>query len=340
MPRIAVGERHDAIVQLAVDRWQELVGAKVTLDGLDPLIAPGVVAAQCAQPCDIACPDRIRSQTLRELVDQTAQVPPAPRGPSSPLGVRDRRGEGTVVATLAALCGADRGVAAIVADAAQRRAVLADVLDPARLGVEVAVLGGGRCDADALRARVAMAADRPGLLIIEYGVLPMIELPPDVHVALVDPPSDAESAAWAQAHAAGRWLHLLWGDEETAFALKVAERQWELRPVAAEIWRALDGAGHAPWGDELDELLLGGSDSMRPPATVAAAVQALAQIGLLQVDATGIHVLPATGARLDEAPGAIASRNRLDQVRAFIAQANALSFAGSAVSYDDARAIG
>ena len=64
-----------------------------------------------------------------------------------------------------------------MADAAQRRAVLADVLDPARLGVEVAVLGGGRCDADALRARVAMAADRPGLLIIEYGVLPMVELP-------------------------------------------------------------------------------------------------------------------------------------------------------------------
>jgi hypothetical protein len=227
-----------------------------------------------------------------------------------------------------------------VADAAQRRAVLADVLDPARLGVEVAVLGGGRCDADALRARVAMAAGRPGLLIVEYGVLPMIELPPDVHVALVDPPSDAESAAWARAHAAGRWLHLLWGDEETAFALKVAERQWELRPVAAEIWRALDGAGHAPWGDQLDELLLGRSNSMRPPATVAAAVRALAQIGLLQVDATGIHVLPATGARLDEAPGAIASRNRLDQVRAFIAQANALSFAGSAVSYGDARAIG
>jgi hypothetical protein len=79
---------------------------------------------------------------------------------------------------------------------------------------------------------------------------------------------------------------------------------------------------------------------MRPPGTVASAVQALAQIGLLRVDASGIHLLPATGARLDEAPIAIACRNRLDQVRAFIAQSGALSFAGSAVSCDDARAIG
>lgn len=340
MSRIAVGERHDAVVQLAVDRWQELVGPKVTLDGLDPLTSPGVVAAQCAQPCDIACPDRIRSQTLRELVDHADRVASAPQGPSPPLGVRDRRGEGTVVATLAALCGADRGVAAIVADAAQRRAVLADVLDPARLGVEVAVLGGDRCDADALRARVAVAAGRPGLLIIEYGVLPIIALPPDVHVALVDPPPDVESAGWAQAHAAARWLHLLWGDEETAFALKVAERRWELRPVAAGIWRALEGVAHHPWGDQLDRLLLGASDPMRPPATVAFAVQALAQIGLLRVDATGIDVLPAGGARLDEAPGAIACRHRLEQARAFIAQAGSLTFAGSAISCGDARAIG
>jgi hypothetical protein len=340
MPRIAVGERHDAVVQLAVDRWQELVGPKVTLDGLDPLTAAGVVAAQCAQPCDIACPDRIRSQSLRELVDGSDHVPPAPRASSPPLGVRDRRGEGTVVATLAALCGADRGVAAIVADAAQRRVVLADVLAPARLGVEVAVLGGGRCDVDALRARVAAASGRSTLLIIEYGVLPVIELPPDVHVALVDPPPDAESAGWAHAHAAARWLHLLWGDEETAFALKVAERQWELRPVAGEIWRALNGVAHHPWGNRLDQLVLGASDPMRPPATVAAAVQALAQIGLLRVDATGIHPLEATGTRLEEAPIAIACRTRLEQARAFIAQAGALSFAGSAVSCDDARAIG
>ncbi len=339
LSRIAVGARHDAIVQLAVDRWQELVGPKVTLDGLDSLTDAGVVAAQCAQPCDVGCPERIGAHTLRALLDDAVGHGPAPQS-APPIGVRDRRGEGTVVATLAALCGADRGVAAIVADAAQRRAVLTDVLDPVRLGVEVAVLGGGRCDAGALRARLALAAGRPGLLIIEYGVLPVIELPPDVHVALVDPPPDAEAAAWAETRAAERWLHLLWGDEEATFALKVAERQWELRPVAAEVWRALQGAPHHPWGDQLDRLLLGTSDLMRPPGTVAHAVTALRQIGLLQVDATGISVLPGTGARLDGAPQSIACRDRLDQIRAFIAQAGSLTFAASAVSCGHARAIG
>ena len=340
LARVAVGARHDVVVQLVVDRWQELVGPKVTLEGIDPLTDADLVTAQCAQPCDIACPDRIPSRAVRELVqdDDGPATPPPP--PGAPLGVRDRRGDGAVVATLAALCGADRGVAAIVADAAHRRAVLSDVLAPHRLGVEVAVLGGGRCDPDALNARMTSAAGRPALLILEYGVLASVTLPPDVHVAIVDPPPDAPAADWVQTHAAGRWLHLLWGEEESAFALTVAERQLAFRPVAAEIWRALAGTAHHPWGNHLDRLLLGPLDAMRSPAAMANAVIALAQIGLLRIDATGIQVVPETGARLDDAPHAVACRARLEDVRAFIARAGSLTFAGSAISCGDARAIG
>ncbi len=339
LSRVSVGTRHDAVVQLAVDRWQELVGPKVTLEALDPLADARAASAQCQQPCDVACPDRIRSYTLRELMDQPDRLPPPPNGPP-PLGVRDRRGDGTVVATLAALTGADRGVAAIVADTAHRRAMLVDVMGPERLGVEVAVLGGRRCDMDALRRRVAVAEDRPGLLILEYGVLPEVELPPDVHVALVDPPPDAESSAWAEARAAGRWLHLLWGEEEVAFARRVAQGRWELRPVAAALWRALADGVHRPWGEDLDRELLGPSDIMRPPAAVAHAVQALAQIGVLQVDADGIRGLPASGARLEEAPQTRACQVRLDEIRAFLDRAGSLTFAESAISCGDARATG
>lgn len=79
---------------------------------------------------------------------------------------------------------------------------------------------------------------------------------------------------------------------------------------------------------------------MRPPATVAHAVHALVEIGVLQVDATGINVLPTTGARLDQAPRSVVCRDRLERIRAFIARAGSLTFAGSAVSCGDARAIG
>ena len=338
LPHVSVGARHDVVVQLAVDRWQELVGPKVTLEGLDPLTDGRAVAAQCQQPCDVACPDRIRPPALRDLMDHPVRLPPPPHA-SPPLGVRDRRGDGTVVAALAALCGADRGVVAIVADAAHRRVMLKDVMDPHRLGVEVAVLGGGRCDLDALRGRVAQTRDRPGLLILEYGVLPEVELPPDVHVALVDPPPDAESAGWAEARAAGRWLHLLWGDEEVAFTRRIADGRWELRPVAAALWRTLADGVHRPWGPDLDRELLGASNPMRPPGAVADAVCALSQIGVVQVDADGIRGLPATGALLADAPRAQACRDRLQQIHAFL-DGGSLTFGGSAVSCGDARAIG
>lgn len=218
--------------------------------------------------------------------------------------------------------------------------MLTDVMGPHRLGVEVAVLGGRRCDLDALRRRIALAADRPGLLLLEYGVLPDVELPPDVHMALVDPPPDAEAAEWVEARAAGRWLHLLWGEDELAFARRMAEGRWQLRPVAAALWGVLADGVHRAWGADLDRELLGASGLMRPPAAVADAVVALSQIGVLQMDATGIRGLPATGTSLDEAPRARACRERLTEVLAFLDCAGSLTFAGSAISCTDARATG
>jgi hypothetical protein len=258
-----------------------------------------------------------------------------------PLGVRDRRGEGAIVSTLAALAGADRGVIAVVADTARRRAVLADVLAPHRLGVEVAVLGGRRCDAHALRGRAAQACDRPALVLVEYAVLPEVELPGELHVALVDPPPDAESAGWARACAAGRWLHLLWGEEEAAFAVAAAERDLELRPAAAAIWRALPEGIEVPWGPDLDPLILGEADPMRSPVAAARALAALAEIGRVAITPSGVTRLAAEhGPGLETAPTARASSERLAAVRDFVARAATLSFDGPAVSCTHARAVG
>ena len=338
--RVAVGERHDVIVGLAVDRWQELVGPRVTIEAVEPLGGSRPLPAQCAQPCDVHCPDRFSPQVVHDLTTAPWRLPEPPVA-GSLLGIRDRRGEGAIVSSLAALAGADRGVAAVVADVARRRAILADVLAPDRLGVEVAVLGGGRCDADALRARLAQARDRPAFVLVEYASLPQIDLPNGLHIALVDPPADAETAAWARASAAGRWLHLLWGDEEAAFALAAAERDLELRPVAADIWRALPDGAELPWGPQLDRALLGDADPVRSPLAVGRALTALAEIGRIAIAPSGVRRLPCgEGPNLDCAPTAVASRERLEAARAFISRADALSFDAPAVSLSNARAVG
>lgn len=340
MGRMAVGERHDVIVGLTVDRWQELVGPRVTIEAVEPLTAGRPREAQCVQACDVHCPDRIDAQTIRDLAvaeREPAEPPVAP----PPRGVRDRRGEGAIVSSLAALAGADRGVAAIVADVARRRAILADVLAPERLGVEVAVLGGARCDADALTTRLAEARDRSALVLVEYASLPEIDLPDGLHLALVDPPADPSAAEWARAHASGRWLHLLWGDEECAFAAAAVERELELRPVAADIWRALPADVEVPWGPHLDRVLLGDTDPMRSPAAAARALAALAEIGRIVIGPSGVRRTPeGDGPGLESAPTAELSRQRLDAARAYIGRADRLTFDGPAVSCTHARAVG
>lgn len=340
MGRMAVGDRHDVVVGLAVDRWQDLVGPRVTIEAVEPLPTGRLLSGQCPQPCDVHCPDRIGTGVVRELM-AAAWEPPQPPVAPPPLGVRDRRGEGAIVSSLAALAGADRGVVAVVADAARRRAVLADVLAPHRLGVEVAVLGGRRCDAHGLRRRIAEALDRPAFILVEYAVLPEVELPDTVHVALVDPPPDAASAGWARACAAGRWLHLLWGDEESAFAIGAAERDLDLRPAAAAIWRALPEAVEVPWGPGLDRWLLGEADPMRSPVAAARALAALAEIGRVTLTPAGVTRIAAhDGPGLETAPTACASSERLEAARAYIARAATLTFDGPAVSCSHARAVG
>lgn len=336
LPRVSVGERHDVIMKLEVDRWQELVGPRVTLEGVDHLAPAPELAPQCPQRCAVSCHERI---TARDLSGILADAPAPPAGTAAPLGVRDRRGQGMLVATLAALAGADRGVVAVVADTGRRRAVLEDVLSPGRLGLEVAVLAGDRCDRQALAVRLASAHERPGLVLVDYATLPHVTLPPDTHVALVDPPPDGDCAAWAAHHAADRWLHLLWGDEEAAFAIAVAERENTLRPIAAEIWRALTPGAVTPWGPALDETLFGTGDPMRNPRAVARALAALSEIEMVAIGDHGIRAAGAAGTRkLEDAPSAIAAAARLDAIRVYIGASVTMPFGGAAVSFGNVRA--
>ncbi len=338
---IAVGERHDAIVQLGVERWQELVGPRVTLEGLDQLATdPAPAELLCQQVCDSECPQRITAMSLSSLVAGAAPETVAPvAGPAR--GVRDLRGHGAVLSTVTALVHADRGVVAVVADVSRRRALLEGVLSPRRLGAEVAVLAGERCDAEDARARLAAATDRPLLAMIDYGALAQHDLPPETHVALVDPPADEAQAAWVQAHAERHWLHLLWGAEEVAFARSVADARWSVRAVAATVWRALTTAADVTDERDLVATLLGTDDPLGSPAAVADAVRALSEAGLITIDAEGVHLAPDAGRRdLAATPTAQTAAARLAASHDFLDRVDTLTFGPSAISLGNVRQAG
>ncbi len=80
-PGLDLDERHDAVVSLEIERWQGLVGPRVTLEALEPLGPRDVLPAQCAQACDAACPRRLTLADLRATVGDDP-------GPSAAAGRR------------------------------------------------------------------------------------------------------------------------------------------------------------------------------------------------------------------------------------------------------------
>lgn len=307
---------HDAIVRLEVDRYQEIVGPRSTVEALEAVGPAADASGMCRQACDSACGDR--AVLSLGALDAPDIVEPSPEHLlATPKNVSDRRGETSAVALLAALAHADGGAVAVVSDVARRRAVFGSALEPRRLGIEAAVLAGRRC-------RVSRAADRlsglrgaPVLAMVEYAALPDVELPPDTHVVLVDPPSSDVEAQWARARAEGRHLHLVWGEDEVAFARTVLDEGADVRSVAADVWRALRDGVVRPWGDALDRLLLGDGPVMRPAATVARALGVLREIGMLTVDPEGVR------ANLDAPPRDIATSERFQRIAARAEQSRA-----------------
>ncbi len=326
---IALDERHDALISLEIERWQGLVGPRVAVDALQAIPERDVLPGGCAQPCDIACPDRVGGDDLRALVldgdDPASLAGPPPPAAEAPAGVRDRRGQGASLAVLASLAGADRGVVAVVADVARRRGALETALEPGRLGLEVAVLAGGRCDPGAMAARIALARGVRALLMIDYARLAEVEPPEGMHLVLVDPPASAEDAAWAAARAAGRWLHLTWGEPETELALAVAEEEWELRPTAAAIWTGLRDGVHRPWSPDLERVLLGDGPAIRRPRVAARALRVLAEVGLVEIGPDGVRAAADPARRqLTESALYRACRERLTESRAHLSRAQTL----------------
>lgn len=319
------GERGDAIVQLGIERWQDMVGPRVTLEVMDRPGTPAPVRLQCATPCDVTCQARVRWSAAAILDPPAVPEAPAPTGPAR--GVRDRRDSGRAISTIAQLAGADRGVVAVVADTARRRGLVDVILPPARLGVEVAVLAGERCDPAGVEARLGAVGDAPMLALVDYAALAHLRLEPDVHLVLVDPPADDGLNEWLAVRAADRWVHVVWGEAERAFARDLAAERADLRPAAAAIWRALADGEQRPWGAGLDALLAGDASVVRSAVGLRDALRALHEIGRIEITDTGLRARSdAPAARLEDAPTAIRAADRLTAELATIAAADDLRF--------------
>jgi single-stranded-DNA-specific exonuclease len=319
---IADGERVDAHVALGIERYQGLVGPRVSIDRLDVVRAPALAGTTCAPACDLACTQRITLSKVRAGIASAVAEPELPHVTGPPLAIDDQRAYGTALVRIAALAGADAGVVVIVADVPRRRSMLDDVLHPQRLGVELAVLGSVRCAAAPAAERLAQAARRASIAVVDYATLAQITLPEAAHLVVLDPPQDAGQAGWLRARAAGRFVHLAWTDHEVEFARLIAAERWDLRPLARQIWRDL--GAHPAWGWDAacERALLGGDGAIRHPDAVADTLGAFVELGLIACDPAGIRILqPAERRPLEHAERVAAATERLAQATAYLDRA-------------------
>ena len=323
--------RYDAVARLEVERWQDTMGPRVSLDDLAALPAGPPVGGACNDACDAACDLRVPAAAIGDMVGRPFGPEAPVQAVEAPIEVRDRRGEGRALSLMCALAGADRGVVGVVADVPRRRAALSDVLFPGRLGVDVAVLGGDRCDAEAVRGRLALARGGPVLALLDYAALADVPLPPDVHLVAIDPPMSHAQADWLRAAAAGRVAHLAWGADEAHIALQVALADLAVRDTARAIWPGLKSHPEGiPWGSECDLVLAGDGIVTRSPRALAIALAALVDAGLITVDARGIALVPdAPAANLEAGPVGLRAAALAEEAQVMAARALTMDVLGS-----------
>jgi len=130
------------------------------------------------------------------------------------------------------------------------------------------------------------------------------------HVALLDPPAFALAHDVAHAGDPNGHVHLLWGELETAFAARVHERDHDLRPALADLYRRLrdtpdvNREGGARPQDHLAELLagppLGPGQGSRCPAELAGRLlRVMSELALADVDLTAGRIELRASSRVD-----------------------------------------
>ena len=228
--------------------------------------------AQSPAPAAVVLAGEPEDPEAAALAELAAPLPVA-GATSRAAGVpRDRR-SGGLAGTLAALVASGEPVLVACADARRRRGHLE-----------------GRLGGFAVAAWHAL--ERDPALVAQYA-----------HVVALDPPASATQAALIDER-----FTVAWGDPETAYALAAHEAGYDLRPVAAAVYRALR-TGALP-----DAIAAAPS-----PAAAGRALRVLAELGLVRVDGGAVTLPPARRTDLDASTAFRAYTTRLAEGRARLA---------------------
>jgi single-stranded-DNA-specific exonuclease len=242
--------------------------------------------AQPPAPAPIALVGEPEDTVAAAFAELEAPLPSDGGSPRAAGVPRDRRGGGAA-GTLAALVASGEPVLVVCADARRRRGHLE-----------------GRLGGFALAAWDAVERD-PSLLA-RY-----------VHVLALDPP-----AADAQAALIDQRFTLAWGQAETGFALRAHEAAYDVRPVAAAVYRALrDGVAAALGGAAAPapDSLAAAVAAAPSPAAAGRALRVLAELELIRIAGRSAALLPARRTDLDQSLAFRAYTSRLAEGRARLA---------------------
>jgi single-stranded-DNA-specific exonuclease len=240
--------------------------------------------AQAPAPAAVALVGEAEDPVEAALGELAAPLPVA-GATSRAAGVpRDRRGGG-VAGTLAALVASGEPLLVACADARRRRGHFA-----------------GRLGGFTIAGWHALERD-PGL-IDRYA-----------HVLALDPP-----ASDAQAALVDERFTLAWGEAEGEYALRAHEAAYDLRPVAAAVYRALRAGAPAPPASAASgapaDPLAAAVDAAPSPAAAGRALRVLDELGLVRVDGASVRLAPARRTELDASAAFRAYTTRLAEGRA------------------------
>ncbi len=284
-------ERHDLTVRLELNEWNGASTPRVVLGESYRPEPAADGATGCPNPADdaewwarlenaAAVGEDGAAGGERELREMAAESPTR--------RVLDRRG-GSIVARLTELVSSGGGVLVACADAERRRGLLERAVNPARFGAGQAVAC-SRCSADQSAedlAEVALAAG--GVVLIDWSILvrdPYIGEGFE-HVLCVDPP--AFEAERLVAKLGDGFVHLAWGAREVELALRIHDREWEMREGLAQTYRELrDATSGGPLsGSPLRQLLQGEGPHHRSAESAGRRLQVLGELNLVAGELSG-----------------------------------------------------
>ncbi len=260
---------HDITVRLEVNHWNGGVEPRAVLAGAHPRDArPGGDGH--------GCPEAEDGVWWWERFDRELERPLEEDAPGSRRDggreVLDARA-GSPVARIAELLSSGARVLVIAADAGRRSALAGAV------GIAGAGSGATVCLRCPPQELTRAAAGEGRLLLTDWATLAAAHEAAAAfgHVVAVDPP--ATPAEECAALSGAGFLHRAWGLGEDLAEL-CWDSEWELRPVLADVYRALTPGRLA--GEELRRALIGPSRYGRTPEAAARCARVLCDLGIAE----------------------------------------------------------